>query len=261
MRISVITVTWNSSATLRDTMQSVLNQSYSDVEHIIIDGASTDGTMDIVREMEPLYKGRLRYVSEHDNGLYDAMNKGIGMATGHIVGILNSDDFFTDNAVLATIARQFEADTNLDAVYGDIHFVKDPDLKKCVRYYSSRLFHRRWMRLGFMPAHPSFYCRREVYEKFGGYDTHYKIASDFDLLLRLLFVNRIRTRYIPVDCVTMRTGGVSTQGLMSHKQILSDHQLAFKQNGVYSNVLLESLRYPCKIIEVIYSRLFVNHRH
>lgn len=93
MRISVITVTWNSSATLRDTMQSVLNQSYSDVEHIIIDGASTDGTMDIVREMEPLYKGRLRYVSEHDNGLYDAMNKGIGMATGHIVGILNSDDF------------------------------------------------------------------------------------------------------------------------------------------------------------------------
>ena len=137
MRISVITVTWNSSATLRDTMQSVLNQSYSDVEHIIIDGASTDGTMDIVREMEPLYKGRLRYVSEHDNGLYDAMNKGIGMATGHIVGILNSDDFFTDNAVLATIARQFEADTNLDAVYGDIHFVKDPDLKKCVRYYSS----------------------------------------------------------------------------------------------------------------------------
>ena len=139
MRISVITVTWNSSATLRDTMQSVLNQSYSDVEHIIIDGASTDGTMDIVREMEPLYKGRLRYVSEHDNGLYDAMNKGIGMATGHIVGILNSDDFFTDNAVLATIARQFEADTNLDAVYGDIHFVKDPDLKKCVRYYSSRL--------------------------------------------------------------------------------------------------------------------------
>ena len=114
---------------------------------------------------------------------------------------------------------------------------------------------------GFMPAHPSFYCRREVYEKFGGYDTRYKIASDFDLLLRLLFVNRIRTRYIPVDCVTMRTGGVSTQGLMSHKQILSDHQLAFKQNGVYSNVLLESLRYPCKIIEVIYSRLFVNHRH
>lgn len=130
MRISVITVTWNSSATLRNTMQSVLNQSYSDVEHIIIDGASTDGTMDIVREMEPLYKGRLRYVSERDNGLYDAMNKGIGMATGHIVGILNSDDFFTDNEVLATIARQFEADTSLDAVYGDIHFVKDSDLKK-----------------------------------------------------------------------------------------------------------------------------------
>ena len=163
MRISVITVTWNSSATLRDTMQSVLNQSYSDVEHIIIDGASTDGTMDIVREMEPLYKGRLRYVSEHDNGLSDAMNKGIGMAPGHIGCRLYSDDFFTDNAVLATIVRQFEADTNLDAVYGDIHFVKDPDLKKCVRYYSSRLFHLRCMRLGFLPAHPSFYCRREVY--------------------------------------------------------------------------------------------------
>lgn len=261
MRISVITVTWNSSATLRDTMQSVLAQSHTDVEHIIVDGASTDGTLEIIREMEPLYKGRLRWVSEQDNGLYDAMNKGIGMATGKVVGILNSDDFFTDSSVLSAIAHEFDTHSDIDAVYGDIHFVTEPNLKKCVRYYSSRLFHRRWMRLGFMPAHPSFYCLREVYEKLGSFDTRYKIAADFDLLLRFLFVNRIRTRYIPKDCVTMRTGGASTRGLKSHKQILFDHQQAFKQNGVYSNVLLESLRYPFKIIEIIYSRLFVNHLH
>ncbi|MEY8687563.1 glycosyltransferase family 2 protein [Bacteroides sp. AN502(2024)] len=254
MRISIITATWNSGATLRYTMRSVLSQSYSDIEHIIVDGGSTDSTMEIIHELEPEYRGKLRYISGKDQGIYDAMNKGIAMAAGDIVGILNSDDFYTGNNVLSTVASAFEGG-DIDAVYGDIHYVQDNDLQKCTRYYSSKLFHRRWMRLGFMPAHPSFYCRKEIYEKYGGFDLSYKIAADFECLLRLIFVHKIRLRYIPMDFVTMRTGGASTNGFSSHKQILRDHQRAFKDNGIYSNVLLESLRYIYKIYEIIETKV------
>lgn len=254
MKISIITATWNSSATLRDTMESVLSQTYSDIEHIIVDGGSSDNTMEIVRELEPRYLGHLRYVSEQDKGIYDAMNKGIAMATGDIVGILNSDDFYTSDSILSAVVSAFE-DDDIDAVYGDIHYVQDDDLQKCTRYYSSKHFHRRWMRLGFMPAHPSFYCRKEIYEKYGGFNLSYKIAADFECLLRLIFVHKIRLRYIPMDFVTMRTGGASTSGLFSHKQILQDHQLAFKDNGIYSNVPLESLRYIYKIYEIIATKV------
>lgn len=258
MKISIITATWNSGATLRDTMQSVLAQNYTDIEHIIVDGGSSDNTLEIVRELEPLYKGRLRYISEKDRGLYDAMNKGLAMATGEVVGILNSDDFYTGNDVLSAIADAF-AKGEVDAVYGDIHFVNPSDLKKCVRYYSSRFFRRSWMRMGFMPAHPSFYCRKVMYERYGGFDLSFKVAADFENLLRLLFVHRIRTRYIEKDCVTMRTGGASTSGMASHKQIMRDHQLAFKKNGVYSNVGLELMRYPYKVIELIITRFILRH--
>lgn len=254
MKISIITATWNSSATLRDTMESVLSQTYSDIEHIIVDGGSSDNTMEIVRELEPRYLGHLRYVSDQDKGIYDAMNKGIAMATGDIVGILNSDDFYTSDSILSAVVSAFE-DGNIDAVYGDIHYVQDDDLQKCTRYYSSKHFHRRWMRLGFMPAHPSFYCRKEIYEKCGGFNLSYKIAADFECLLRFIFVHKIRLRYIPMDFVTMRTGGASTSGLSSHKQILRDHQRAFKDNGVYSNVLLESLRYIYKIYEIFETKV------
>lgn len=258
MKISVITSTWNSAATLRDTIESVLRQAYPDIEHIIVDGGSTDGTMDIVREYEPQYKGRLRYVSEPDKGIYDAMNKGIRMATGEVVGLLNSDDFYTSDDMLAAVAEKM-SHTGIDAVYGDVHYVNASDLTKCVRYYSSKPFHRTWMRLGFMPAHPSFYCRRDVYEKYGTFDLTYKVAADFENLLRLIFVNRIKTVYIPKDFVTMRTGGASSSGLQSHKKIMRDHLRALKTNGVYSNVCLLSLRYLYKIYEILQTR--VNRKH
>ena len=152
MKVSVITATWNSGKTLCTTLDSVLSQSYPDIEHIIVDGGSTDNTMEIVREYEPRYNGRLRFISEPDKGLYDAMNKGIRMSTGEVVGILNSDDFYTSSDVVEKLEKEL-ATNRVDAVYGDIHFVDGNDLGKCVRYYSSRLFHRSWMRLGFMPAH------------------------------------------------------------------------------------------------------------
>lgn len=254
MKISVITATYNSGATLRDTLESVLRQTHHDVEHLIIDGGSKDNTLDLVREYEPRYGGRLRWISEPDRGIYDAMNKGIRMATGEVVGILNSDDFYTSDDVLESVARAMSNPT-VDAVYGDVHYVNEKDLNKCVRYYTSRPFHRSWMRFGFMPAHPSFYCRKAIYEKYGAFDLSYKVAADFENLLRLIFVHRIRTRYIRKDFVTMRTGGASSSGLHSHEQIMHDHLHALKQNGIYSNFLFLGLRYPYKIGEILMTKI------
>lgn len=254
MVISIITATYNSARTVRDTFKSVLLQNYTDYEYIVIDGGSTDGTVEIIREYEPLFGGRMKWASEPDRGIYDAMNKGIGVATGDVVGLLNSDDFYTSDSVLSAVAQTL-SDGELDAVYGDIHYVNDKDLTKCVRYYSSRPFHRRWMRFGFMPAHPSFYCRRSVYEQYGCFDLTYKVAADFECLLRLIFIHKIKTKYMPMDFVTMRTGGASTSGMASHKKIMHDHQLAFKKNGIYSNVLFEGLRYVYKVCEIIEYKL------
>lgn len=254
MKISIVTATFNSGATVRDTLESVLRQSYADFEHLIIDGGSSDDTLDIVRSYEPQYGGRLRCTSERDRGIYDAMNKGIARATGDVVGILNSDDFYTSPGVLQQVADAMQ-DPAVDAVYGDIHYVSPDDLSRCTRYYSSAGFHRWKMRLGWMPAHPSFYCRRSVYERYGTFDISFKIGADFENLLRLIYVNRINTRYLPIDFVTMRSGGASTSGLRSHRQILSDHLRAYRKNGVSSNVMLESLRYADKVGEVLTFKL------
>lgn len=235
MKISIVTAAWNSGATLRDTIESVLSQTYPDIEYIIVDGASKDNTVEIIREYEPRFNGRLKWISEPDRGIYDAMNKGIRMATGDVVGILNSDDFFTDSHVIEHIAKGIDG---VDAVYGDIHFVNPDNLDKCVRYYSSRSFRPWQMRLGFMPAHPSFYCRKELFDKYGLYNLNYKSGADFDLLVRYIFINKIATRYIGMDFVTMRTGGTSTSGLKSYLQTNSDTLKALKSNGVYSNYFL-----------------------
>ena len=250
MTISILTATYNSEKTLRDTIESVLRQSFRDFEYILIDGGSKDNTVDIIKEYEPQFEGRLKYISEPDNGIYDAMNKGIRMATGDVVGILNSDDFYTADDALQTIADAFEQH-DIDATYGDIHFVNDDDLTKMLRYYSSAVFKRSFMRYGLMPAHPSFYCKREVYEKYGAFDTSYRIAADFENLLRLIFIHRIKTLYIPKDFVTMRTGGASTAGFASRRKIMREHLQAMKKNGVYSNFFLLSLRYFYKIYELM----------
>jgi hypothetical protein len=172
------------------------------------------------------------------------------MATGDVVGILNSDDFYTADDALQKIADAFEQN-DIDATYGDIHFVNDDNLTKMVRYYSSAVFKRSFMRYGLMPAHPSFYCKREVYEKYGSFDTSYRIAADFENLLRLIFIHRIKTLYIPKDFVTMRTGGASTAGFASRRKIMREHLKAMKKNEVYSNFFLLSLRYFYKIYELI----------
>lgn len=249
MKVSVITATYNSSSTVRDTIESVLHQTYQDIEYLIIDGVSKDDTLSIVKEYEPLFNGRMSYLCEPDNGLYDAMNKGIRIATGDIVGILNSDDFYSSIYVIENLVKELEA-SGADAVYGDIHYVDGNDLSKCVRYYSSHFFKPSLMRLGFMPAHPSFYCKREIYNKYNAFDTSYKVAADFENLLRLIFVNHINITYLKMDFVTMRIGGVSSSGIQSHKQIMYDHLRALRSNKVYSNVFLLGLRYIYKLGEL-----------
>lgn len=249
MKISLITVTYNSAKTLPDTIQSVLSQSYSNIEYIIIDGASQDNTIDIVKEYEPLFNGRIGWISERDDGLYDAINKGIAMSTGDVVGILNSDDFFTSPTVIEEIANNFSEE--IDAVYGDVHFVNSTDLARPIRYYSSKIFRPSLMKLGFMPAHPTFYCRKSCYDKYGLYKTDFKIAADFDLLLRFIYVHHISLKYLPLDMVTMRVGGASTNGLKSHVCIMKEHLRSFKENGLKSNFFLLSLRYFYKLTEYI----------
>ena len=255
MTISIVTATFNSGATLRDTFESVLHQTFKDIEYLVIDGKSKDNTIAIIKEYESKFKGRLRWISEPDKGIYDAMNKGIRMATGDVVGILNSDDFYSSPEILSRVAEEID---DVDAVYGDIHFVNDDDLKKCVRYYSSKDFAPWKMRLGFMPAHPSFYCRRGIYLKYGLFDLSFRIAADFEQLLRLIYIHRIHMRYVPLDFVTMRTGGASTNGFQSHKKIFADHLRAYRKNGVRSNSFLEGLRYAYKAGELALFKLHLS---
>lgn len=248
MTISLITATYNSASTIADTLKSVLEQTYKDIEYWIIDGCSKDGTMDILRHYEPMFGGRLHIVSEPDKGIYDAMNKGIALATGDVVGILNSDDYYTSCDALATIAGFFKQD-RADAMYGDIHFVNDNNPEKCVRYYSSALFRPWLLRFGFMPAHPSFYVRREVYRKYGTFSLDYKIASDYDLMVRLFYKHRIKARYIKKDFVTMRTGGISTKSVKNRLLISREDVKACRRNGLYTNIAFISVKYLYKIFE------------
>ena len=266
IKISIITATFNSGKTVRDTLESVLRQSYKNYELIIKDGGSEDNTLEICRQYVSRFEGRMRIIAEPDKGIYDAMNQGIHASTGDVVGILNSDDFYTSFDVLQAVANQFERTPDADAVYGDIHYVKEDDITRLTRYYSSRKFRPSWMRLGFMPAHPSFYCKKEVYDRFkldgnaitgfkgdkscAYFNTTYKIAADFENLLRMILLGRIKCMYINKDFVTMRTGGASSSGAASHKQINKDHQRALKENGVYSNIGLLSIRYLYRSVEL-----------
>lgn len=246
MKITIITATYNSSAHIADCMKSVNDQTYHDIEHIIVDGASKDNTLDIVNGI-PNRVGKI--ISEPDKGIYDAMNKGIQAATGDVIGILNSDDFFTSDDVIQTIADSFK-NSDIDALYGDVHFVSPENLSRSVRYYSSSVFKPSLFRFGFMPAHPSFYMKKECYDKYGLYALDYKIASDYDLLIRYLYKEKINYKYIKKDFVTMRTGGVSTENFNSRVTLNKEIVRACRKYGIYSNMFMLSLKYLYKIFEL-----------
>ena len=246
--ISIITATFNSAKTLKDTIQSVLRQTNKDFEYLIIDGGSTDETIDIVKSYESEFSGRLKWVSEKDQGIYDAMNKGIKMASGDVVGILNSDDYFTSDDILQTVDNAFKSH-EIDAIYGDIHFIRDGNPQKCVRYYSSRMFRPFWLRFGFMPAHPSFYCKREIFDKAGLYSLDYKIGADYEMMVRLFKRHKIKSLYVNKDFVTMRTGGASNTNMRSRLTLINEDVKACRDNGIYTNSFLVSLKFLYKIFE------------
>ena len=225
MRISLITVTYNSAATIRDTLDSVLSQDYPDVEHIIIDGGSTDDTLKIIREFPHV----ARLISEKDDGLYDAMNKGIKIAGGDIIGILNSDDVYTQPDVLSKIASCFE-DKDISASYGDLQVVQASDLGKIVRTWKSGKFKRSDFYFGWMPPHPTFFVRREVYNQVGLFNTSLHSASDYELMLRILFKNRIKAAYIPEILVKMRQGGLSNSSFRQRIHANKEDRIAWKLN-------------------------------
>lgn len=246
MKVSIITSTYNSAYTIKDTIESVIAQTHTNIEHIVVDGASKDNTLEIVKD----YSNKIsKIISEPDNGIYDAMNKGIRAATGDIIGILNSDDFFTSTDVVSIIVKTFE-ENDIDALFGDVHFVNSNNLNKCVRYYSSSVFRPSLFRYGFMPAHPSFYMKKEYYEKYGLYSLDYKIASDYDLLIRYLYKNTVRYKYVKKDFVTMRTGGVSTRNFNSRILLNKEIIEACRRYGIYTNMFLLSLKYLYKIFEL-----------
>lgn len=251
MKISIVTAAYNSASTIESTIKSVLGQDFADWEHIVVDGDSTDDTAAIVERYREQYAGRLKFVSERDRGIYDAMNKGIALSTGDVVGLLNSDDFYSSPDVLSAVANAFRDERELDAVYGDVVYVAPDDLAKTVRHYSSAGFRRWKMVMGFMPAHPSFYCRREVYSVHGDFDISFRVAADFEHLLRVLYRSRVKTTYLPMTFVTMRTGGASSSGLASHRAIYRDHRRAYRKNRVTSGLWLDWLRYPCRVASLI----------
>lgn len=247
MVISLITVSYNSENTIGDTIRSVLGQTYREVEYIVVDGNSKDETVNIIKSFD----GRIaRWLSEPDKGIYDAMNKGLKMATGEVVGMLNSDDFYFSTDVLSKVAAAFE-DPTVDAVFGDLIFVDPKDLKRTVRTYSSRGWHPRKFARGFMPAHPTFFVRRKFYEQFGLFKTDYRIASDYEMLIRLLYVNKLRYRYLPETMVVMRKGGVSSNGIRSNIILNNEIKRACSENGIRTNLPLIYMKYFTKVFELV----------
>ncbi len=247
--ISVVTVTYNSSRTLQDTIFSASNQSCSKFEFIVIDGVSNDGSIEILRDNEKFVS---QWISEPDTGMYDAMNKGIHMATGDVVGILNSDDVFYDDQVLSKVAAAFKKNPELDAVIGDIVFVKEDDLNQVVRKYSAKNWKPAKFAWGYMPPHPSFFVRREWFEKLGYYKTDYKIAADYELLIRFLLKGGLRWKYLPLTTTKMRMGGLSTRGIQSLITLNKEIYRACKENDVYTNYAMIYSKYLFKPFEFIF---------
>lgn len=209
MRISVVTATYNCAHTVRDALASVAVQTHEDVEHLVIDGASTDGTARVVEDHgEP----RVALHSAPDRGMYDALNKGVSLASGDVIGFLHGDDVLADEAVLADVAARF-ADPQVEAVYGDLQYVDARDLNRVIRYWRAGVFTPARLRLGWMPPHPTLYVRRTVYGRLGGFDTTYRIAADYDFVLRLFTQPGLRVAYVPRVLVKMRLGGVSNRSV------------------------------------------------
>lgn len=245
MKISLITVCYNSEKTIEDTLKSVLNQTYKNYEYIIIDGLSKDNTLNIIKQYESRFNGKLKYISEKDNGLYDAMNKGIKLATGDMVGILNSDDILYDQNVFDLINKSFAK--NIDGVYSNLVLMNN-DFTKITRNFKSK---KSTKKKGFHPPHPTLYVKKDIYNKYGNYNINYKIAADLDFMYRIIN-NNVNLKYIDSYFVKMRTGGLSTNGLKGYYKNFKESYKVLKNNNrkfplltniyrIYDNLIKQKL--------------------
>jgi glycosyltransferase involved in cell wall biosynthesis len=227
MKISIITATYNSAATIKDTLNCIRLQDHPDIEHIVVDGGSTDSTPSIVGGFPHVAK----WISEKDNGIYDAMNKGIALSTGDVIGILNSDDIYAGRDVLSAVAQAF-ADPEVKTVYADLQYVRADDTDRILRTWKTGAFRKRNFYYGWMPPHPTFFVRKDVYDEAGLFNTSLRSAADYELMLRILLKHGLPAHYIPKVIVKMRAGGVSNASIWNRLRANQEDRLAWKLNGL-----------------------------
>lgn len=247
MKISIVTATYNSGRTIRDTIESVLCQTFKDYEYIIVDGCSKDGTLDVVNQYIPKFEGRLSYISEPDKGIYDAMNKGFKMAKGEILMLINSDDLFARTDALEMVVKQFDEHPEADCVYANLYYVSADNTDNIVRVWKTG--EQKPFRKGWLPAHPTFYVKREVYEKHGYFNLSYPLAADFELMLRFVEKYHIKLQYLPEFMVKMRLGGATSKNLHNIIQQDKECMRAFKENGLESSPFYLVYRLLPKIMQ------------
>lgn len=247
MKVSLITVSYNAANTIRHTIESVVTQDYHDIEYIVVDGASKDGTQEIVAAYG---KNISHFVSEPDKGLYDAMNKGLALATGELIGILNADDFYANNQVISRVIAEIQA-SGSDALFADLVYVNDDDLDKVVRFYPGKGFTPAKMLSGNMPPHPTFFVKKSFYDQHGGFDTSYQICADFDVMVRYFHKAQGSYTYLPEVIVRMRTGGSSTQGLSSTLTINKEMLKACRKYGLKTSLARIYSKYPKKVLQLL----------
>ena len=245
MRVSVITACRNRVATIAEAIESVARQTHRDIEHIVVDGASDDGTLQVIERHR---SSLARVIHEPDKGVYDALNKGIAAATGEVIGFLHSDDVYAADDVIERVAGRMAA---LDALYGDVAFVRADDTSRVVRVYSSRRFRPDRIGWGWMPAHPALFVRRSVYQEAGPFKTDYRIAGDFESVARIFSRPGLRHAYLPAVLVKMRLGGISTRGLASTLTLNREVLRACRENGIATNYFKILSKYPAKLLEFV----------
>ncbi|WP_293912786.1 MULTISPECIES: glycosyltransferase family 2 protein [unclassified Sphingobacterium] len=247
MKISIITVCYNSEKTIRNTLESVASQTYDDLEYIVIDGGSSDSTLDIINT----YTDKIAIIkSEKDKGLYDAINKGIACSTGDVVGIINSDDVFYNQDVVSDVAKIFRSSTDLDAIIGNI--VQEDHTGRILRKYMSNTWQPSKLKQGFMPPHPSIFMYRKLFDTYGGYSLDYKIGADYELIIRYFLIHKIKWKYSGLITHRMLVGGISSSGWSSYKRISKEIIKALKSNGLKFHPLRIHFRFVDKLIERVF---------